>query len=215
MAVRIARECNEDAAKIIADHPHRFGAFALLPLPDVEASIRETAYALDTLKLEGICLLSHTGTRHLGHHDDDELYAELDRRKAVVFVHPLRNEAKNLPVYDYPAGITELVTIEPPETGPGGRDVSPITTSIFSSGTPVFCEVSCARFVYVPVPMSCVPQATRAVPSSRSWTLASAGKRAAIHAAPAVPQPSVRPSRFIEPTSGVRFDHPNFSAPSW
>ena len=62
--------------------------------------------------------------------------------------------------------------------------------------------------------MSCVPQATRAVPSSRSWTLASAGKRAAIHAQPAMPQPSVRPSRFIEPTSGVRFDQPNFSAPS-
>jgi predicted TIM-barrel fold metal-dependent hydrolase len=109
MAIRIARECNEGAAKMVADHPHRFGAFALLPLPDVEASIREVAYALDTLKLEGICLLSHTGTRHLGHHDDDELYAELDRRNAIVFVHPLRNEAKNLPVYDYPAGITELV----------------------------------------------------------------------------------------------------------
>ena len=66
----------------------------------------------------------------------------------------------------------------------------------------------------MPVPMSCVPQATRAVPSSRSSTLASAGKRAAIHAQPAMPQPSVRPSRFIEPTSGVRFDQPNFSAPS-
>ena len=57
----------------------------------------------------------------------------------------------------------------------------------------------------MPVPMSCVPQATRAVPSSRSWTLASAGNRAATQAAPAIPQPSVRPSRFIEPTSGVAF----------
>ncbi len=66
----------------------------------------------------------------------------------------------------------------------------------------------------MPVPMSCVPQATRTVPSSRSCTLASAGKRAAIHVHPAMPQPSVNPSRFIEPTSGVRFDQPNFSAPS-
>ena len=66
----------------------------------------------------------------------------------------------------------------------------------------------------MPVPMSCVPQATRAVPSSRSSTLAAAGNRAAIHAAPAIPQPSVKPSRFIEPTSGLRFDQPNFSAPS-
>ena len=112
------------------------------------------------------------------------------------------------------AGTTDPVTIEPPETGPSGSDVSPSATSILSSGTPVFCEASCARIVYVPVPMSCVPQATRAVPSSRSWTLASAGKRAAIHVHPAIPQPSVKPSRFIEPTSGVRLDQPNFSAPS-
>ena len=52
------------------------------------------------------------------------------------------------------------------------------------------------------------------MPSSRSWTLASAANRAAIQAHPAIPQPSVRPSRFIEPTSGVRWDQPNFSAPS-
>ena len=108
-AIRIARECNDDAAKMISDHPHRLGAFALLPMPDVTASIREAAYALDTLKLEGICLLSHAGQRHLGHPDEDELYAELDRRNAVVFVHPLRNQANNMPAYSYPSGMTELV----------------------------------------------------------------------------------------------------------
>ena len=70
---------------------------------------REAAYALDTLKLDGICLLTHAGPRHLGHPDEDELYAELDKRKAVVFVHPLRNQAKNMPAYSYPAGMTELV----------------------------------------------------------------------------------------------------------
>src|ERR1700732_3458920 len=61
--------------------------------------------------------------------------------------------------------------------------------------------------------MSCVPHATRAVPSSRSCTLASAANRVAIHAHPAIPQPSVNPLLFIEPTSGLRFDQPNFSAP--
>jgi hypothetical protein len=111
------------------------------------------------------------------------------------------------------AGITDPVTIEPPEMGPSGSDVSPSATSTLSSGRPVFSAASCARIVYVPVPMSCVPHATRAVPSSRSWTLASAGKRAAIHAHPAIPQPRMRPSRFIEPTSGFRFDQPNFSWP--
>lgn len=108
-AVRISRQCNEGAARMIADRPHRFGAFALLPLPDVGASIGEAAYALDTLKLDGICLLTHAGARHLGHPDEDELYAELDRRKAVVFVHPIRNQAQNVPAYQYPAGMTELV----------------------------------------------------------------------------------------------------------
>ena len=108
-AVRVARECNEGLAKLVADHPHRFGGFALLPLPAVQEATQEAIYALDTLKLEGICLLSHAGQRHLGHPDEDELYAELDRRKAVVFIHPLRNQAQNVPAYGYPAGMTELV----------------------------------------------------------------------------------------------------------
>ncbi len=108
-AIRIARDCNEDAAKMVSDHPHRLGAFALLPMPLVGASINEAEYALDTLKLDGICLLTHAGSRHLGHPDDDELYAELNRRAAVVFVHPLRNQASNMPAYSYPAGMTELV----------------------------------------------------------------------------------------------------------
>jgi len=108
-ATRLARECNEESAKMVADHPHRFGAFAILPLPDVGAAIREVEHSLDVLKLEGVCLLTHVGTRHLGHTDEDELYAELDRRNAVVFVHPLRNQATNMPVYTYPSGMTELV----------------------------------------------------------------------------------------------------------
>jgi predicted TIM-barrel fold metal-dependent hydrolase len=108
-AVRVSRECNEGLARLVSDHPHRFGGFALLPLPAVKEAVQEAIYALDTLKLEGICLLSHAGSRHLGHPDEDELYAELDRRKAVVFVHPLRNQARNVPEYGYPAGVTELV----------------------------------------------------------------------------------------------------------
>lgn len=108
-AVRLARECNEDSAQMVADHPSRFGAFAILPLPDVAAAIRETEYALDTLNLEGVCLLTHVGGRHLGQPEEDELYAELNRRSAVVFVHPLRNQAKSMPAYSYPSGMTELV----------------------------------------------------------------------------------------------------------
>lgn len=108
-AARLARACNEDSARMVSDHADRFGAFAILPLPDVGAAVREAEYALDTLKLEGACLLTHAGDRHLGQPDEDELYAELDRRSAVVFVHPLRNQAKNMPAYSYPSGMTELV----------------------------------------------------------------------------------------------------------
>jgi len=109
LAAQLSRECNEGLAALMADHPRRFGGFALLPLPGIEASIREALYAMDTLKLDGICLLTHVGSRHLGHPDENELYAELDRRGAVVFVHPLRNQAKDVPAYSYPAGMTELV----------------------------------------------------------------------------------------------------------
>ena len=109
LAARIARDCNEGTARLVADRPHRFGGFALLPLPDVDAAIREAAYALDTLRLDGICLLSHAGDRHLGDPAEDPLFAELDRRRAVIFVHPLRNQAHGVPAYGYPAGMTELV----------------------------------------------------------------------------------------------------------
>jgi predicted TIM-barrel fold metal-dependent hydrolase len=108
-AIRLARECNEDSARMVGRHPDRFGAFAILPLPHVEGAIREAAYALDVLKLDGICLLTHVADRHLGQTDDDELFAELNRRKAVVFVHPMRNQATNMPAYSYPSGMTELV----------------------------------------------------------------------------------------------------------
>jgi predicted TIM-barrel fold metal-dependent hydrolase len=108
-AIRLARECNEESARMVARRPDRFGAFAILPLPHVGGAIRETEYALDVLKLDGVCLLTHVADRHLGQTDDHELYAELDRRKAVVFVHPMRNQAKNMPAYSYPSGMTELV----------------------------------------------------------------------------------------------------------
>ena len=108
-ARNLARECNEGAARMVADHPHRFGAFAILPLPDVEGAIQAAEYALDTLKLDGICVLSHVAGRHLGQPEEDELYAELNRRSAVVFIHPLRNQATNMPAYNYPSGMTELV----------------------------------------------------------------------------------------------------------
>jgi predicted TIM-barrel fold metal-dependent hydrolase len=84
----LARQSNEYAARLMADHPGRFGAFASLPLLDPPAALAEVAYALDTLKLDGVTLLSNVRGRYLGDADFCPLLAELDRRKAIVFLHP-------------------------------------------------------------------------------------------------------------------------------
>ena len=88
-AAALARECNEASASLVAAHPGRFGAFATLPLPDVGAALKELGHALDVLELDGVVLLaSQSDGRYLGDPAFDELLAELDRRQAVVFVHP-------------------------------------------------------------------------------------------------------------------------------
>jgi len=85
---RLARSINEGAARLRADHPGRFGSLASLPLPDIDTSLAEIAYAADTLKAEGFAVYTNTGDRWLGDRLFDPVYEELDRRKAVVFVHP-------------------------------------------------------------------------------------------------------------------------------
>jgi predicted TIM-barrel fold metal-dependent hydrolase len=85
---RLARACNEYGARLVADHPTRFGLFAALPLPDVDASLSEIAYAYDTLKTDGVSLFTSYGDTWLGNPKFRPVMAELDRRKAVVTVHP-------------------------------------------------------------------------------------------------------------------------------
>jgi len=84
----LARRVNELSAKLIHERPDRFGGFAALPLPDVDGAVRELEYALDVLKLDGVVLFSNARGIYLGDKRFAPLFAELERREAVVFVHP-------------------------------------------------------------------------------------------------------------------------------
>jgi predicted TIM-barrel fold metal-dependent hydrolase len=85
----LTRWCNDYLAGLKRDFPERFGAFAALPLPDVEAALSELRYALDELRLDGVGLFSHYSEKYLGNNHFESVFEELNKRKAVVFVHPI------------------------------------------------------------------------------------------------------------------------------
>ena len=85
---RLARECNDFGAKVVQDHPTRFGLFAAMPLPDVDATLKEIAYAYDQIHADGIGFMTSFGDTWLGNAAYKPVFEELNRRNAVVFVHP-------------------------------------------------------------------------------------------------------------------------------
>ena len=88
LAQRIARDANECAARLISDHKGRFGMFATLTLPDLDSSLAEVAYAFDHLSADGIQMWTNYGDFWLGDSRLSPLLEELNRRKAVVYIHP-------------------------------------------------------------------------------------------------------------------------------
>lgn len=87
-ARRLSREVNEAGASLRADHPDRFGHLASLPLPDVDGALAEAVHALDELGSDGVTVETNAHGRYLGDPAFAPLWAELDRRRAVVLVHP-------------------------------------------------------------------------------------------------------------------------------
>jgi len=112
----LAHAVNEYLAGIKHDRPDRFGAFAALPLPDIEGSLEQIAYALDVLELDGVSMFTNAGGSYLGDARFDPIFAELQRRAAVVFVHPTASpdpiaHTLDLPdsLLDYPVDTSRAV----------------------------------------------------------------------------------------------------------
>ena len=112
-ARKLARSCNEYGAELVDRHPARFGALATLPFPDLEGAVEELAYALDTLQLNGVLLLTNVDGRYVGDPESEALMAELNRRKARVLLHPnhVPAEGENASLYswaEYPLDVARV-----------------------------------------------------------------------------------------------------------
>ena len=94
-SAKVVRSTNEAAARLKTEHPGRFLFCAALPLPDVDAAIREAVYTLDTLKADGIKLATNVQGQYLGAPELDTLFSVLNERRAVIILHPHRPEPVN------------------------------------------------------------------------------------------------------------------------
>ena len=114
--VKLAHRINEDVAQTVKAHPGRFGGFATLPLPHVEASLREIEHALDELKLDGVVIETNTDGKYLGNPALAAIFDTLNARHATIFLHPTTPgcfEAVGLgrpaPLFEFPCDTARTV----------------------------------------------------------------------------------------------------------
>ncbi|MFC1983060.1 amidohydrolase family protein [Chloroflexota bacterium] len=103
----LARFCNEYSAKLKSDFPDKFDTFAVLPLYETEDALEEMEYAFDTLYSAGVALLTNVNGIYLGDPKYDDLFAELDRREAVVHIHPHDPPFGIIPNLKFPNAMVE------------------------------------------------------------------------------------------------------------
>jgi predicted TIM-barrel fold metal-dependent hydrolase len=131
----LARDCNEYQARMVSEHKGRFGMFTTLPLPDIDNTLAEIAYGMDTLKAQGVGMMTSYGTKYLGDPAFTPVMEELNRRKATVFVHPLQ-----------PACCTNVVPGVPDVVVEYGTETSRTIASLLMSHTTIkFPDI---RFIF-------------------------------------------------------------------
>ena len=123
-SVQLARRCNEQMTQTARDHPGRYGVIAALPLPQVDTSLEELRYALDVLHADAVGLFSSYEGQYLGEQRFVPVLEELNRRRALLYVHPMA-----------PACCTTLVPGVGPGTLEAPTDTARTVESLLVSGT--------------------------------------------------------------------------------
>jgi predicted TIM-barrel fold metal-dependent hydrolase len=205
----LARLCNEFMAQMTRDHKGRFGFFAAIPLPDRDGSLAEIEYALDTLGADGVGIFTSYRDRWLGDPAFDPVFAELNRRKSVVFVHPT-----------VPACCMGLIPGIHPALEEYTFDTTRAITSFLANGT--FSRYPDIRFIFCHGGGTITPIAHRIAGIARNPKLKAGLPNGVLHelrrlfydTASAINPPNMAALRALVPLSQILFgtDNPYVSA---